>query len=68
MPRHGVGLNELLGGGGRRCKSSPDTLAENRSGEARTRTREILAGRHRSDRISGGEHDDTKYRFRSRAT
>ena len=33
-PRCGVGLNELLGGGGCRCESSPGALAERRSGKA----------------------------------
>ena len=51
-PRHGVGLNELLGGGGCRCAPSPNVLAENRSGKARTRTSELSAGCNRSDRIS----------------
>ena len=54
MPRHGVGLNELLGGGGCRCEPSPDELAERRSGEARTRTRYLSAGCLRSDRVSRG--------------
>ena len=54
MPRHGVGLNELLGGGGRRCKSGPDILAERRSGKARARTRELSGGCLRSDRVSRG--------------
>jgi hypothetical protein len=65
-PRHGVGLNELLGGGGCRLKPNPDALAERRSGEARTRTCELSAGCNRSDRISSGEHDDTKHRCLSR--
>ena len=38
MPRHGVGLNELLGGGGCRCEPIHDALAESRSGKARART------------------------------
>ena len=38
-PRCGVGLNELLGGGGCRYKPGPSELAESRSGKARTRTR-----------------------------
>ena len=54
MPRHGGGLNELLGGGGCRCAPSPDALAENRSAKARTRTRELPAGCLRSDRVSRG--------------
>ena len=54
MPRHGVGLNELLGGGGCRCEPSHEALAENRSGKARTRTRELSAGCNRSDRVSRG--------------
>ena len=36
-PRCGVGLNELLGGGGCRYAPSPDALAENRSPDARAR-------------------------------
>jgi hypothetical protein len=67
-PRHGVGLNELLGGGGCPCEPSPDAFAENRSGKARTRIRELSAGRYRSDRISSGEHDDAHHRFRGRST
>ena len=53
-PRHGVGLNELLGGGGCLCEPSPGALAERRSGKARTRTRELSAGCIRSDRVSRG--------------
>ena len=54
MPRHGVGLNELLGGGGCRCEPSPDELAERRRGKARARTRELSAVCLRSDRVSHG--------------
>jgi hypothetical protein len=68
MPRHGVGLNELLGGGGCRCKLSPRTLAENRSGKARTRTRKLSAGPVRKDSISSGTLTETKHRFRSQRT
>ena len=53
-PRHGVGLNELLGGGGCRCKWDPDALAESRSGKARTRICELSGGCNRSDSISRG--------------
>ena len=53
-PRHGVGLNELLGGGGCRCEPSPGALAERRSGKAWTRTRELSAGCLRSDRVIRG--------------
>ena len=67
-PRHGVGLNELLGGGGCRWILSPEALAESRSGKARTRTCELSAGHYRSDRISSGQHDDTNHRLRSRQT
>ena len=67
-PRHGVGLNELLGGGGCRCEPSPDALAERRSGKARTRTRELTAGCNRSDRVSHGTLAVTNHRFRSRPT
>ena len=68
MPRHGVGLNELLGGGGCRLKPDPGALAENRSGKARTRTRELSAGCNRSDRVSSGEPDLADHSFRSRPT
>ena len=54
MPRHGVGLNELLGGDGCRLKLAPGALAERRSGNARARTRELSAGCNRSDRVSTG--------------
>ena len=54
MPRHGVGLNELLGGGGCRCALSTNVLAENRSRKARTRTPELSLGYNRNDRISRG--------------
>ena len=54
MPRHGVGLNELLGGGGCRCELSTEALAERRSGKARARTRELSGGCLRSDRVSRG--------------
>ena len=67
-PRHGVGLNELLGGGGRRCEPSPEALAENRSGEARARSRELSAGPVRNDSMSSGTLTDTKHCFRSRPT
>ena len=53
-PRHGVGLNELLGGGGCRCAPSPNVLDENRSGKTRTRTPELSAGCNRSGRVSCG--------------
>ena len=53
-PRHGVGLNELLGGGGCRLKPDPGAPAENRSGKARARTRDLSAGCLRSDRVSRG--------------
>ena len=56
-PRHGVGLNELLGGGGCRCTPSPDALAENRSRKARTRIRKLSAGPVRNDSISSGHAD-----------
>ena len=36
-PRCGVGLNDLLGGGGYRCEPNSDALAENRSPSARAR-------------------------------
>ena len=65
MPRHGVGLNELLGGGGCRLKPSPDTLAERRSGKARTRTCELSVGCNRSSRISSGQPDLANHGFRS---
>ena len=68
LPRHGVGLNELLGGGGCRCALSPHALAENRSGKARTRTRGLSAGRNRSDCVSHGILTATNRRFRSRPT
>ena len=68
MPRHGVGLNELLGGGGCRCEPNPGALAESRSGKARTRTCELSAGCNRSDRVSRGTLTDTKHRFRNRLT
>ncbi len=67
-PRHGVGLNELLGGGGCRCEPSPSGLAERRSGKARTRTRELSAGCNRSDRIRPGRAGRASHRFRSRPT
>ena len=51
-PRHGVGLNDLLGGGGCRQKRNPDPVSEKRSGKARTRTRELSAVCNRSDRVS----------------
>ena len=57
MPRHGVGLNELLGGGGCRCEPNPGTLAENRSGKARARTCGLSAGPVRNDSISHGKTD-----------
>ena len=56
-PRHGVGLNELLGGGGCRCEPSPGAFSENRSGKARTRTCELSAGLIRSDSISREKTD-----------
>ena len=64
-PRHGVGLNELLGGGGCRCKSGTDALAERRSGKVRARTCELSAGCNRSDRVSSGPSDHANHRFRS---
>ena len=68
MPRHGVGLNELLGGGGCRCAPSHCALAENRSGKARTRTWEPSAGCNRSDRVRSRQPDHANHRFRSRPT
>ena len=68
MPRHGVGLNELLGGGGCRLKPDPGALAENRSEKARTRTCELSAGCKRSGRVSHGTLTGTKHRFRSQPT
>ena len=68
MPRHGVGLNELLGGGGCRCATSHDALAERRSGKARTRTCELSAGSNRSGRADRGTLTATNHRFRSRLT
>ena len=67
-PRRGVGLNELLGGGGCRCESQPGALAERRSGTARARTHELSAGPVRNDSMSSGTLTDTKHRFRSRIT
>ena len=67
-PRQGVGLNELLGGGGCRCKSHPGALSERRSGKARTRTRELSAGRYRSDCVSHGILTAANHPFRSRPT
>ena len=67
-PRHGVGLNELLGGGGCRCEPSPNVLAESRSGKVRTRTRELSAGCNRSDRVSCGNLTETNHFLRSRST
>ena len=59
-PRHGVGLNELLGGGGCRQKRNPSPVAEKRSGKARTRTRELSVEPVRNDSISRGETDRCK--------
>ena len=67
-PRHGVGLNELLGGDGCRCAPSPGAFTECRSGKARTRTRELSAGCNRSDRAGRGTLTATNHRFRSRPT
>ena len=67
-PRHGVGLNELLGGGGCGCKWHLGALAERRSGKARTRTRELTAGCNRSNRVSHGTLAVTNHHFRSRPT
>ena len=61
-------MNELLGGGGCRCKWHLGALAERRSGKARTRTRELTAGCNRSDRASHGTLAVTNHRFRSRPT
>ena len=68
MPRHGVGLNELLGGDGCRCAPSPDALAERRSVKARTRTCELSAGCNRSDQAGRGTMTAKNHRFRSRPT
>ena len=64
-PRHGVGLNELLGGGGCRPKRTSCTLAERRSGKARPRTCELTAGCTRSDRIRCGKLTKNNHCFRS---
>ena len=68
MPRHGVGLNELLGGGGCRYKLGPSELAESRSGRSRARTRELSAGCNRSDRVSVGRLTTANHCSRSRPT
>ena len=68
MPRCGVGLNDLLGGGGCRYKPNLGKLTESRSGKARARTRELSAGCNRSGRVNGGKADDTNHCFRSRPT
>jgi hypothetical protein len=54
-PRHGVGLNELLGGGGRRCKSNPDVLAEKPKPGCLSAPRGLSAGGFRS-RASGAKN------------
>ena len=67
-PRHGVGLNELLGGGGCRLKLDSGAPAERRSGKARARTCELSAGRNRSDRVSHGTLPATDHSVQSRPT
>ena len=49
-------------------KRNLGTLAERRSGKARTRTRELSAGCNRSDRAGRGTLIATNHRFRSRQT
>ena len=67
MPRHGVGLNDLLGGPdageGKAVASLPRT-------EARMpgRARELTAGRFRSRGSGEAELIDAVHRFRSRQT
>ena len=50
MPRHGVGLNELLGGGGCQRRMNPADAPERRSDEVCARP-ENFSGRVRSNRI-----------------
>jgi hypothetical protein len=64
-PRHGVGLNELLGGGGHRCKSNPGALAEKPKPGCLSAPNELSPAASEAERLEPTTNPKGRHRYRS---